>query len=160
MAKFTLLLAKFSLLLAKFSFVKFTLLLAKFSLLLAKISLLAKFTFLSKCSENSLARLMTICCKVCALLHKLALLSATPLIFYSLAGFCLGCVGECYGWLVKFRARPRGFPVSLEQIHPKPVTVLQKYSFFKAYKAVKLVGGAIFCKISTCKVFVVGALFK
>ena len=48
---------------------------------------------------------MTICGKVCELLHKLALLAATPVIFYSLARICLGCVGKSYGLLVNFRAR-------------------------------------------------------
>ena len=58
---------------------------------------------------------MTICCKVCALLHKLALLAVTPIIFYSLASFHLGCVSESYGLLVNLRACPRGLPISWEK---------------------------------------------
>ena len=58
---------------------------------------------------------MTICGKVCELLHKLALLAATPVIFYSLSRICLGRAGKSYGLLVNFRACPSGFLASLEQ---------------------------------------------
>ena len=57
---------------------------------------------------------MTICHKICELLHNVALLAATPVIFYSVASFCLGCVGKSSGLLVNFRACPRGFPNLLQ----------------------------------------------
>ena len=70
---------------------------------------------------------MTISCKVCAFVHKLALLAATLVIFYSLTSFRLGCVSESYGLLVNLRACPRGFPASFrEKIYSKPVDSLTK----------------------------------